>query len=444
MTFLKSAFQKLLVNFTWWLNRKDPSGRNVFEGGFLGLDNIGVFDRSAPLPTGGSLEQADGTAWMALYSQNMLEIALELAQHDPMYGEMALKFAEHFLWIAAAMDRIGDNQDELWDEGDGFFYDVLRFPDGSAQRLKVRSMVGLLSLCATTVIEADVRTRFPQLAERLRSFLARHEEVSTTIAPITRAGVGDRRLLAVLSEEKLRRILRYLLDENEFLSPHGIRALSRHHLEHPFTFEWGGTSWSVGYEPAESSLGLFGGNSNWRGPVWMPVNVMILRALGQFYSFYGDDFRVECPTGSGNMLTLFEVGQEIMHRLIATFRARRGWPAAGFRRQRDPAARPALARPHPLLRVLPRRQRRRHRGEPPDRLDGGHRVPHSGPQRGARRAGAGRGPARRPHGRRADGRRRPLSGARARPQASGDVRPSRRDPCPTQPRRLFPTGSAEA
>ena len=181
-------------------------------------------------------------------------------------------------------------------------------------------MVGLLPLCATTVIEADVRTRFPQLAERLRSFLARHEEVSTTIAPITRAGVGDRRLLAVLSEEKLRRVLRYLLDENEFLSPHGIRALSRHHLEHPFTFEWGGTSWRVGYEPAESSLGLFGGNSNWRGPVWMPVNVMIVRALGQFYSFYGDDFRVECPTGSGNMLTLFEVSQEITHRLIATFR----------------------------------------------------------------------------------------------------------------------------
>jgi hypothetical protein len=319
LTFLKSAFQKLLVNFTWWLNRKDPSGRNVFEGGFLGLDNIGVFDRSAPLPTGGSLEQADGTAWMALYSQNMLEIALELAQHDPMYGEMALKFAEHFLWIAAAMDRVGDNEDELWDEGDGFFYDVLRFPDGSAQRLKVRSMVGLLSLCATTVIEADVRTHFPQLAERLRSFLARHEEVSATIAPITRAGVGDRRLLAVLSEDKLRRILRYVLDENEFLGPHGIRALSRHHLEHPFVFEWGGTTWRVGYEPAESSSGLFGGNSNWRGPVWMPVNILILRALGQFYSFYGDDFRVECPTGSGKMLTLFEVTQEIMHRLIGTF-----------------------------------------------------------------------------------------------------------------------------
>ena len=319
IAFLKAAFQKLLINFTWWLNRKDPSGRNVFEGGFLGLDNIGVFDRSAPLPTGGSLDQADGTAWMALYAQNMLEIALELAQHDPTYGEMALKFAEHFLWIAAAMDRVGDNHDELWDEEDGFFYDVLRFPDGSAQRLKVRSMVGLLSLCATTVIEADVRERFPQLAERLRAFLARHEEVSATIAPVSRPGVADRRMLAVLGEEKLRRVLRYLLDENEFLGPHGIRALSRHHLEHPFVFQWGTDSWRVAYEPAESTSGLFGGNSNWRGPVWMPVNMLILRALGQFYSFYGDDFRVECPTGSGQMMTLFEVTREIMGRLIGTF-----------------------------------------------------------------------------------------------------------------------------
>ena len=256
---------------------------------------------------------------MALYAQNMLEIALELAQHDATYGEMALKFAEHFLWIAAAMDRIGDHQDELWDEQDGFFYDVLRFPDGSARRLQVRSMVGLLSLCATTVFEAGLRERFPQLTERLRDFLARHAEVSATIAPVTRPGVADRRLLAVLGEDKLRRVLRYVLDENEFLGPYGIRALSRHHRDHPFTFGWGGQEWRVAYEPAESSSGLFGGNSNWRGPVWMPVNLLLLRALGQFYSFYGDDFRVECPTGSGRMLTLFEVTREIMGRLIATF-----------------------------------------------------------------------------------------------------------------------------
>jgi len=318
--FLKSAFQKLLVNFTWWVNRKDPSGRNVFEGGFLGLDNIGVFDRSAPLPTGGTLEQADGTAWMALYAQNMLEIALELAQDDPTYDEMALKFAEHFLWIAGAMDRLGARQDEMWDEADGFFYDVLRFPDGSAQRLKVRSMVGLLALCATTVFEAEQRDRFPQLAERLRDFLARHPEITGTIAPLTRPGVADRRLLAVLDETKLRRVLAYLLDENEFLSPYGIRSLSLHHREHPFVFQWGDQEWRVAYEPAESTSGLFGGNSNWRGPVWMPVNLLILRALGQFYAFYGDDFRVECPTGSGRLMTLFEVAAEISRRLVATFR----------------------------------------------------------------------------------------------------------------------------
>ena len=319
LAFLKGAFQRLLVNFTWWVNRKDPSGRNVFEGGFLGLDNIGVFDRSAPLPTGGSLEQADGTAWMALFSQNMLEIALELAQGDASYGDLALKFAEHFLWIAAAMDRVGDNHDELWDETDGFFYDLLRLPDGSAQRLKVRSLVGLLPLCATTVFEAEMREKFPQLTERLRAFLVRHPEVSATIAPVTKPGVADRRLLAVLDETKLRRVLAYLLDESEFLSPFGIRALSRVHHDQPYVFTFAGDEWRVAYEPAESSSGLFGGNSNWRGPIWMPVNLLILRALTQFYAFYGDDFRVECPTGSGTMMTLYEVTVEISRRLISIF-----------------------------------------------------------------------------------------------------------------------------
>jgi hypothetical protein len=317
--FLKSAFQRLLVNFTWWVNRKDPTGRNVFEGGFLGLDNIGVFDRSAPLPTGGTLEQADGTAWMALFAQNMLEIALELALDDPSYSDLALKFAEHFLWIAAAMDRPGENHDEMWDDGDGFFYDLLRFPDGRAERLKVRSMVGLLPLCATTVFEADIRERFPQLTERLRGFLWRHPEVVSTIAPVTQPGVADRRLLAVLDEPKLRRVLGYLLDENEFLSPFGIRALSRVHRDHPYRFDYGGDEWRVSYEPAESSSGLFGGNSNWRGPIWMPVNLLILRALTQFYAFYGDQFRVECPTGSGKLMTLYEVTIEISKRLISIF-----------------------------------------------------------------------------------------------------------------------------
>jgi len=319
LAFLKGAFQRLLVNFTWWVNRKDPTGRNVFEGGFLGLDNIGVFDRSAPLPTGGALEQADATAWMALFSQNMLEIALELALSDASYGDLALKFAEHFLWIAGAMDRVGDNQDELWDEADGFFYDLLRFPDGRAERLKVRSLVGLLPLCATTVFEAELREKFPQLTERLRAFLARHPEVTSTIAPVARPGVADRRLLAVLDESKLRRVLAYLLDENEFLSPYGIRSLSRVHRDHPYIFDFGGQEWRVAYEPAESSSGLFGGNSNWRGPIWMPVNILILRALTQFYAFYGDDFRVECPTGSGTMMTLYEVTIELSRRLIGIF-----------------------------------------------------------------------------------------------------------------------------
>jgi hypothetical protein len=317
--FLKSAFHKLVVNFTWWINRKDPTGRNVFEGGFLGLDNIGVFDRSAPLPTGGHLEQADGTAWMAFFSQNMAEIALEILAHDPTYEDMALKYIQHFLWIASAMDRIGDHKDEMWDEEDGFFYDLLRLPDGRAGRLKVRSMVGLLPLCATTVLDKSIRDRFPSLALRASSFAARHPEVLKTIAPPYRPGIKDRRLLAVLDEAKLRRVLARLLDEDEFLSDHGIRSLSRYHRDHPFVLQLDGREYRVEYEPAESTSGMFGGNSNWRGPVWFPVNALILRALLQFYSYYGDGFTVECPTGSGRQMNLFEVSREIGRRLVSLF-----------------------------------------------------------------------------------------------------------------------------
>jgi hypothetical protein len=317
--FLRKSFHKLLLNFTWWLNRKDPNGRNLFEGGFLGLDNIGVFDRSSPLPTGGHLEQADGTAWMALYSQNMFEIALELSLHDPAYEEMAAKFVEHFLWIASAMDRMGDNQDELWDEQDGFFYDLLRLPDGRAGRLKVRSLVGLLPLCATTVVSMKNAEAFPSFMERIRRFLKRNPEVVSTIAPISEPGVAGRRLLAICGEGKLRRILTRMLDEDEFFSPHGIRSLSRAHLDQPFQLTVQGQNYSVGYLPAESDNGMFGGNSNWRGPVWMPVNMLIVRALLQFYCFYGDNFKIECPTGSGNMLTLFEVAKELSRRLSAIF-----------------------------------------------------------------------------------------------------------------------------
>ncbi len=318
--FLERSFQGLMLNFNWWVNRKDPSGKNVFAGGFLGLDNIGVFDRSAQLPTGGSLEQADGTAWMAFYCQNMLEIALKLAEYDPMYDEMAYKFLNHFIWIAYAMNRIGDHQDEMWDEEDGFYYDVLRLPNGQASRMKVRSLVGLLPLCSSAVIESPDK-KFPKLMEMIALFKKRHPEIVAHIAPTPEGFIGykDRRLLSLLSKKNLVRVLGYMLDENEFFGPHGIRSLSKFHLDHPFKFWVGQEEYNVTYLPAESNTGMFGGNSNWRGPVWMPVNIMIARALLNLYNFYGDEFKVQCPTGSGNFMTLFEVAQELTRRLISTF-----------------------------------------------------------------------------------------------------------------------------
>jgi len=321
LRFLERAFQGLMLNFNWWLNRKDPEGRNVFAGGFLGLDNIGVFDRSAKLPTGGHLDQADGTAWMAFYCQNMLEIGLILADTDPMYEEIAYRFLEHFLWITYAMDRIGVNHDEMWDTQEGFFYDLLHFPNGDAVRLKVRSMVGLLPLCASTVFEHGVAARHPRLFELLSLFMKRHPEVVEKIAPADErsSGCAGRRLLAVCNKEKVKHILTYMLDENEFFGPYGIRSLSRYHLDHPFIFRVGQEEYRVQYLPAESNTGMFGGNSNWRGPVWMPVNGLLIRALLNLYQFYGDDFKVECPTGSGKMLTLFEAAREIGRRLSRIF-----------------------------------------------------------------------------------------------------------------------------
>ncbi len=315
---LKSCFQKLLLNFTWWVNRKDRSGQNVFEGGFLGLDNIGVFDRSAPLPTGGYLEQADGTAWMALYCQNMLEIAVELALSDPDYEDMALKFCEHFLWIGSAMAHLGQDTG-MWDEEDGFFYDVLRLPDGQAKRLKVRSMVGLLPLCAVTTFEGELLAQSLELEERLRWFLAARPELYEAIHDPMKPGVKGRRLGSILDETKLRRVLAKMLDENEFLSPFGIRSLSRYHADHPYVIHAGGQEYRVSYLPAESDSGMFGGNSNWRGPIWMPVNALIIRALLQYYLYYGDDFTVECPTGSGRRMTLYQVAEEIGRRLENIF-----------------------------------------------------------------------------------------------------------------------------
>ena len=335
LRFLERSFQGLMLNFNWWVNRKDPEGRNVFAGGFLGLDNIGVFDRSAPLPTGGSLEQADGTAWMAFYCQCMLEMALILAEEDPLYEETAFRFVEHFLWISYAMDRIGDNRDEMWDEQDGFFYDLLRLPDGQAMRLKVRSLVGLLPLCASTVFAASTVEKYPKLREMIALARKRHPEIVAHAAPTDEGFTGykGRRLLSILNKQKLERVLGYMLDENEFLGPHGIRSLSRYHLDHPFVFHVGGQQLTVQYLPAESDTGMFGGNSNWRGPVWMPINVLLVRALLNLYTFYGDGFKVQCPTGSGRFMTLFEVAQEIAHRLASTFlRAPESGSSEGGRR----------------------------------------------------------------------------------------------------------------
>ncbi|HUL79264.1 MAG TPA: glucosidase [Vicinamibacteria bacterium] len=315
---LERSFQKLLLNFTWWVNRKDRTGRNAFEGGFLGLDNIGVFDRSAPLPTGGYLEQADGTAWMAIFSQNMLEIAVQLTLAKPAYAEMAVKFVQHFLWIASAMANAGEGTG-MWDEEDGFFYDVLRLPDGGSRRLKVRSMVGLLPLCAATVFEGELLAKYPEVGQRLRTFLLARPELRSAIHDPVQTGKAGRRLASVLNESRLRRVLEKMLDEGEFFGPCGIRSLSRYHVDHPYVLHVGGQEYRVDYLPGESDSGMFGGNSNWRGPVWMPVNGLIVRALLQYYAYYGDDFKVECPTGSGRQMTLYQVAEEISRRLAGIF-----------------------------------------------------------------------------------------------------------------------------
>jgi hypothetical protein len=339
LDWLERSFQKLLLNFTWWVNRKDRTGRNAFEGGFLGLDNIGVFDRSAPLPTGGYLEQADGTAWMALFCQNMMEIATQLALDRPAYIEMCVKFTEHFLWIASAMVHAGDNTG-MWDEGDGFFYDVLRLPDGSSQRLKVRSMVGLLPLCAVTVFEGELRAKYPESTQSLLRLMSARPELTAFIHDPTKLGCNNRIMTSVLNETKLRRVLTTMLDENEFLSPFGIRSLSRYHAEHPYVFHTAGNDYSVSYLPAESDTGMFGGNSNWRGPIWMPVNALIVRALLMYYIYYGDNFKIECPTGSGRMMNLYQVAEELARRLSSIFlrdqNGRRPVHGGTDRFQRDP------------------------------------------------------------------------------------------------------------
>ena len=320
LRFLERLFLKLLLNFTWWVNRKDKQGNNIFQGGFLGLDNIGVFDRSAPLPTGGFLDQSDGTSWMAVYSLNMMRIALELSLHDEGYEDVAIKFFEHFLLIAEAMDEFGE--DGLWDEQDRFFYDWLDLPNHDGRLkipLRVRSMVGLIPLYAVQVIDPRLLDRLPNFRKRLDWMLEARPELAARVARWDEPKVGERRLLSIVSGDQLRTLLKRMLDESEFLSPYGIRALSKVHRDQPFRFSWDGRTYEVGYDPAESDSNLFGGNSNWRGPIWMPVNYLLVEALHKFHHYYGDDFRVQCPSSSGRWLTLLEVADELAGRLSKLF-----------------------------------------------------------------------------------------------------------------------------
>jgi hypothetical protein len=318
-TFLKRVFQKLLLNFTWWVNRKDADGMNIFQGGFLGLDNIGVFDRSAPLPTGGHIAQSDGTSWMAMYALNLLAIAMELAKEDASYEDLASKFWEHFLYIANAMNNRGDDAISLWDQEDGFFYDVLHLPQGKPYPMKVRSMVGLIPLFAVETLEPELLDGLPDFKRRLEWFINHRSDLTQNVACMRTPGNAERRLLSVVDREQLRRVLRVMLDENEFLSPYGIRAVSRIHKDRPYVLQVNGTEHRVDYEPAESSTGLFGGNSNWRGPIWFPLNYLLIESLQKFHHYLGEDFRVECPVGSGQMLTLWEVAGEISKRLSRIF-----------------------------------------------------------------------------------------------------------------------------
>ncbi len=319
LAFLERVFQKLLLNFTWWVNRKDAEGHNIFQGGFLGLDNIGVFDRSAMLPTGGHLEQADGTSWMAMYSLNLMRIALELAQHNHVYEDMATKFFEHFLYIAGAMANIGGDGIDLWDQEDEFFYDVLHLPNDAHVPLKVRSMVGLIPLFAVETLEPELLDQVPEFKQRLEWFLNYRPDLASLVSRWHEPGSGERRLLSLLRGHRMKRLLKRMLDETEFLADYGVRALSRFHEDHPYVFQANGNAFTVKYQPAESDSGLFGGNSNWRGPIWMPVNYLIIESLQKFHHYYGDDFKIECPTGSGRFLTINEVANELSRRLTRIF-----------------------------------------------------------------------------------------------------------------------------
>jgi hypothetical protein len=317
--FLEKVFHKLLLNFTWWVNRKDPDGMNIFQGGFLGLDNIGVFDRSAPLPTGGHLEQSDGTSWMGMYCLNMLAIALELAKDDPAYEDVASKFFEHFVNIAHAMNDMGTEGISLWDNQDGFYYDVLHLPSGDDHFLKIRSLVGLIPLFAVETLEPEIVDRLPGFKRRMQWFIDNHADVPEHIEMTQRSARGVRRLLSLANRKQLKRILSRMLDETEFLSPYGVRSLSRYHLDHPYEVQVNDHISRVDYEPAESTSGIFGGNSNWRGPIWFPMNYLLVESLQKYHHYYGEDFKVEFPSRSGSEVDLWEVSAEISRRLVHIF-----------------------------------------------------------------------------------------------------------------------------
>jgi hypothetical protein len=317
--FLEEVFQKLLLNFTWWVNKKDYNGNNIFQGGFLGMDNIGVFDRSNQLPTGGYIEQSDGTSWMAMFTLNMLRMSLELAKENPTYQSLATKFFEHFLYIAGAMANVGNEGINLWDDEDEFFYDVLHTPDNQRIRMKVRSMVGLIPLFAVEVLDEEIFQTMPEFTKRLEWFLKNRPDLANLISRWGEKGKKQRHLLSLLRGRRMKRLLKRMLDENEFLSAYGVRALSKVHDAHPYTLDVNGIGFTVKYTPGEGDTSLFGGNSNWRGPIWFPVNYLIIESLQRFHHYYGDDFKVEHPTGSGQMKTLKEIAADLSERLVRIF-----------------------------------------------------------------------------------------------------------------------------
>ena len=373
LAFLERIFQKLLLNFTWWVNQKDLHGRDLFQGGFLGLDNIGVFNRDQALPNGAYLSQSDGTSWMAMYTLSLMRIALELAQHKNAYDDMATKFFEHFLYIAQAMTDMGGRGVGLWDEEDSFYYDVLNLSSGQTLPLRVRSLVGLIPLFAVETLDPELLARVPGFNRRMEWFLTYRPDLARLVSRWTEPGIGERKLLSLLRGHRMKALLRRMLDPNEFLSDYGVRSVSRYHLQHPYVFSVGDDQLSVDYEPAESRSRLFGGNSNWRGPIWFPTNFLIIESLQKFHHYYGDDFKIEFPTGSGIFITINQVAAELTQRLTKIFLKNSVGRAPGKCSLSPFPERRTLPRLRAFLRVLRWRQRQGGRGLPPDRMDRDHR-----------------------------------------------------------------------